>query len=184
MALTSPAELPSSPVSSLRLLNSCPDWQHNDTAVRPHEGDLGGKCRPGIQLGAGDPGTPSTPQFWVILSSSPAQCKYVLILKHLQCLGAGCQEMVGSSQRWGGARPWGDRVPREPPCQAETGLRRMSNVDEVASGPFLSGRGWAEQGSSLVGDLILATGPSTLLSWPAPSPPVGFYATQCPPLGS
>ena len=48
-------------------------------------------------------------------------CKYVLVLPHVQRLGAGCQWMMG--RRWysGGASPRGDGVPGEPPCQTETG---------------------------------------------------------------
>lgn len=37
----------------------------------------------------------------------------------------------------------------------------MSDGDEAAPGPLLSGRGWAGLSSSLVGDLILATRPHT-----------------------
>lgn len=43
--------------------------------------------------------------------------KHGPVLKHLERLGAGCQEVVGRSQHWGRASPWGERVSREPPCQ-------------------------------------------------------------------
>ena len=59
----------------------------------------------------------------------------------------------------------------------------MSHGDEVAPGPLLLGRGWAEQGSSGVGDLILATRPHAPELGCSLSPPAGFYPTQCPPLG-
>lgn len=114
-------------MSSLRLLTSSVLTGSTMTLLFPHmRGIWVGNAVLALSWAQGTlapPSPPHTPPPPVL--DDPQQLtstgKYVLILKQLQCLGAGCQEMVGSSRRWGGARPWGDCVPREPPCQAETG---------------------------------------------------------------
>lgn len=88
-------------MSSLRLLNASVLTGSTLTLLFPHMlGTWVGNAGLALSWAQGTLAPPPPPQFWVILRSSPAQCKEVLILKHLQCLGAGCQEMVGSSQHW------------------------------------------------------------------------------------
>lgn len=101
--LTSPAELLSTPDIRSRVAHS--------TSLSLHalggEGVLGGKCRLGTQLGAF--GAPSSGRAPAAYLSSCAWCRSIYLFsgRHLKSVGAGCQEMVGGNQLWGGANPWG-----------------------------------------------------------------------------